>query len=103
MSIRQEIAEDFADYLKQLGFNDVYGVNVELITPPTTNGKKARSYYNVTFCRTAILDGSVRIFGPNFILVTYTTAIRYLPHRGHFRFDNVDEAKEYFLSTFGAR
>lgn len=96
MSIRQEIAEDFGTFLEGLGLNDSYGVIV---------GKVAkdgfRPYYTATFCKSRILDGSVDVYGPNFILVKYTTTIRHLPRNERLKFDNIDSAKEFIKKNFG--
>lgn len=99
MTTRKAIAEDLAAYLKNLGLDDVYGININLITPATPKGK---SYFNVTFCQAGTLDGVIKIYGSTFILINYTTAIRHLPQHGNFKFDSVDAVKVYLLSNFGS-
>lgn len=95
MSPRESVQEELNDTLVCLGLNDVYGI----IRGKDTD-KKGKSYRSLTFCKAKILDGSIHIYSPRFILVKWQTAIRRLPHKGQEVFRDVTSAKRWFQENF---
>jgi hypothetical protein len=68
ISPRHQVAQNLADVCIFCGLNDHYGVNVTRQTAP--NGK---TYWNVTFCKDRLIDGALRVYSPNFILVEWNS------------------------------
>jgi len=64
MSKREDIQNDMAQFLEDVGLNEVYGVLTGLDT--LDNGRKVRT---VTFCRARSLDGQVVIYSESFVQV----------------------------------
>ena len=87
MSVRRAIQRAIAEACSALDLDEVYGV-IE---------SKEKRYRAVTFCRAAILDGEVRIYGENFILVRWETAIREFPRRGTKKFGTVGGAISFLV------
>jgi hypothetical protein len=94
MSPRESVAHELADTCRLGGLNESYGVNVDKVEDGL------RSYWNVTFAKNRILDGVIRVYSPNFILVKWQTAIRTIPRKGSQRFADTQEAKSFITQTF---
>lgn len=94
MSKRSDFADDFAEFLKTNGLDEVYGVDLAL---REIKGKKV---YEMTFCIARILDAFVRIYSENFIMVKWQTQYRDMPQFGQEVFKSVDEAKAFILKSF---
>lgn len=90
MSIREDLANDFASFLGKLKLNDSYGINVT----------KNKTFYSVTFCRARSVDGEVRIYGPKFIQIRFITAIKTLPHKVSEVFRDPQLAKDFLKECF---
>lgn len=95
MSQRNEIAQNLAETCIFGGMNDSYGVSCERSTD-----KKGKTHWSVLFCRARILDGVIRVYSPNFILITWQTAIRSVPRNGSQVCRSEWEAKEFLMNTF---
>lgn len=65
ISPRQQVAQNLADVCVFGGLNDDYGVSM---AKETQNNK---TYWAITFCRLPDLDGVMRVYSPNFILVQW--------------------------------
>ena len=92
MSSRSDVADKIAETLVELGLNDSYGVNV---------GKADNNKcYHVTFCKARVLDGAVKFYGPKFVLVSWMTAFRDMPHKGTEKFSSVDAAVKFIKESF---
>jgi len=94
-SPRAIIQEDLLAFLSENDLAQVYGA-IEG-TGKSTAGKPYRS---LTFCRARVLDGSIEIYGPKFIVVSYQTAYRHLPHQDRKVFTSVEETKRFLKETF---
>jgi len=88
MSVREDIQNELANYLRELGLDEVYGV---LTGKHAT--KDGRSIRSVTFCRARTLDGVVEIYGPKFMTVSSNRTNTHVCR-------SVDEAKAYLKDTF---
>jgi hypothetical protein len=95
ISPRQQVALNLADTCIFGGLNDAYGVSCEKSTDA-----KGKVYWSVLFCKARILDGVIRVYSPNFIMVTWQTAIRDLPAKGKEVFRSEATAKEFLVSSF---
>jgi hypothetical protein len=93
-SIRHSVAEEIAESCRFGDLNDSYGV---LVSKGEANGK---SFWSVTFCKAVNLDGEVRIYSPNFILIKWTTRYKHLPKNGSQKFSDVDSAKLFIQKNF---
>ena len=87
MSERENIQNDIASFLDEVGLNEVYGVLTGLDSLP--NGRKVRT---ITFCRARTLDGCVTIYGPSFIKVD--------TNRDSGVFTSADDAKAWIKAKF---
>ena len=87
MSERENIQNDLASFLDEVGLNEVYGVLTGLDSLP--NGRKVRT---VTFCRARTLDGCITIYGPKFIKVD--------TNRETGIFESVEDAKAWIKAKF---
>ena len=94
MSPRQEVAQNLADTCVFGGLNESYGVSV------SKSEDKGKTFWSVLFAKNRILDGLIRVYSPNFIMIKWQTAIRDLPHRGQEVFRSEASAKEFLMNTF---
>jgi hypothetical protein len=92
MSKRENILQEFVDLLSNKGLNEVYGI-IEGISPDN-------KYRSATFCQARVTDGEVRVYGPKFIQIKWTTANRSLPHNGSEIFNSVEDATNFIKNTF---
>ncbi len=92
-SIRGEVARNLADTCVFGGLNDVYGVIL-------TKVEEKRSYWSVTFCKSRVLDGVIKVYGPGFILVEWQTAYRDMAARGKQVLKSEGDAKEFITKSF---
>lgn len=95
MSPRQQVAQNLADTCMFGDLNDVYGVSVEKSTD-----KGGKAHWSVLFCKARVLDGAIRVYSPNFIMITWQTAYRDLPAKGKEVFRSEAAAKEFLIKSF---
>lgn len=98
MSQRNEIAQNLAETCIFGNLSDSYGVSCQRATD-----KKGKAHWSVLFCKARILDGVIRVYSPNFILITWQTAIRDLERNGSKVCRSEWEAKEFLVDTFVKR
>lgn len=77
--------------------NDSYGVSCE-----KTQDAKQNTYWSVLFCKARHTDGVIRVYSPNFIMITWQTANRLLPRNGKEIFRSESSAKSFLIKTFVA-
>jgi hypothetical protein len=93
MSARSDLADRIAQFCKNIGLDDSYGVSVG---QSHVKGKP----YVITFCKARSLDGQVTLYGPKFVLVKWQTAFRDMPHTGQEKFDSVEDALDFIHESF---
>ena len=91
---RSEIAAYLANVAREVELDQVYAGGFDL-------PDDKRNYYSILLCRAKSVDGSIRVYGPTNITISYTTAIRHLPQRETVRLRDVKQAEEYLRSRFG--
>jgi hypothetical protein len=89
MSVREKLSMDMINFLNENGLNEVYGV--------IEGYGENKKYRCLTFCKARVLDGEIRIYGENCVMVKWETAFRDMSHRGMERFGSLQDAK-YFIS-----
>lgn len=94
MGERAQIQEDLVEFCMQHELNDAYGV---IAAEQMIRGKAVRT---VTFCKARILDATIHIYGPKFILLKWNTAIRRLAQIGSQKFDNAEQVKQFIKDNF---
>ena len=87
---RLNIMERMVEFCGEHGLNEVYGV-IE---------NDAGQYRSLTFCKSNVLDGDIRIYSPNFIQIRYETAYRDLPHKDSRVFVSETDALQFLKSAF---
>ena len=92
MSKREDILRELVEVLSEKGLGEVYGI-IEGISADN-------KYRSATFCQARVTDGEVRVYGPKFIQVKWTTANRSLPHQGSEIFNSVEDATNFIKNTF---
>ena len=95
MSPRQQVAQNLADTCTFGDLNDSYGVSVAKATD-----QKGKPHWSVLFCKARITDGVIRVYSPGFILITWQTALRDLPHNGKQVCKSEAEAKDFIVKNF---
>ncbi len=90
MSARKDLATRLFEFCNEVGLNEVYGCLENL------EGKLR----TVTFCKARILDGTISIYGLNFIQVKYKTAIRDLPRNDSRIFNCENHVKDFLKAAF---
>ncbi len=68
-SAREEVADSLVDTCVCAGLNDSYGVSK---AKSEANGK---SFWMITFAKAGMLDGVIRVYGPNFIHIHWQGAL----------------------------
>lgn len=91
MSIREDLMNEFEDFVAFNGLTKVYN---------GSGVSKDKKYRYVLFNTPRTLDGEIRIYGPKFIGVKFQTAYRALPHNGWLVFRSVEQAKEWIDLAF---
>lgn len=94
VSPRQQIAINLADTVIFGELTNPYGGTV---AKASANGK---DFWEVSYSKPKILDGSIRVYGPGFILVTWQTAIRDMVPKGSQAFKSEHAAKEFLIDKF---
>jgi len=94
ISPRQQVAINLADTVIFGGLTNPFGGTV---TKAEANGK---AFWEVSYSRPAILDGSIRVYSPNFILVSWQTSIRAMVAKGSQVFKSEHAAKEFLIDKF---
>ena len=87
ISPRQQVALNLADTCIFGGLNDAYGVSCEKSTDA-----RGKTYWSVLFCKTRILDGVIRVYSPNFIVIIW--------QKGKEVFRSEADAKKFLVNTF---
>lgn len=95
MSPRQQVAENLAETCMFGGLNESYGVN---IAKGTSNSGK--DYWGVTFAKARVLDGSIEVYSPNFIVVKWQTSFRDMAAKGRELFKSESAAKSFITANF---
>jgi hypothetical protein len=90
MSPRQELAERIANFICVSNLTLPYGGCVV----------KEGKYYSVLFCMPRDLDGEVRVYGPKFIQIRYTTRFGSLPHVDNRVFETEQKAINFLDLAF---
>lgn len=93
-SEREQIARNLAETCVFGGLNEAYGVLCQKAT-----NQKGKTYWSVTFAKARTLDGSIQVYSPTFILISWQTANRDLPATGRQVLKSEDEARD-FLAKF---
>lgn len=92
MSPREDVAQELADTCMFGGLNEVYGVQ---------KGRSAdNKCWTILFCKARILDGSISVYSPKFIIVKWQTQYRDMPHKGSEKFTSVSDAKQFIQRMF---
>jgi hypothetical protein len=92
-SHRLDVADAIALKLYDYNLNDAYGVQVG---QSHVKGKP----YVVTFCKAAITDGTVVVYGEKFILVKWQSRRHDVAHTGQEKFTSVDDAMAFIKESF---
>lgn len=92
-SARQAVAERLAELISTGDLNSPYGGDV-------AKSNRGRPHYSVAFSQPRNLDGTVQVYGENFIMVRFMTRYQYLPHKGKFIFNNETDAGEFLTAAF---
>lgn len=87
-------ADKLADFCKQNGLNDSYGVDVGQVT------EKGKTLYHVTFCKARVLVGVIKVYSPTFVLVKWMTQFRDMPHKGQEVFKSQSAAEQLIKTSF---
>jgi hypothetical protein len=93
-SERRDAAERIAKLVYELKLDEVYAGGYELPS-------EGKNYYSVLLCRARALGGSIRVYGPSFITVSYRTAIRTLPHTEHATLRSAEQVEEFLRTRVG--
>jgi hypothetical protein len=90
MSARSEAADQIAIKLTDLGLNEVYGCIA---------GLRGR-FYDITFCKARVTDGSIHYYSDKFVQVKWQTAYRDMQRNGSAVFESVDNALDFVRLAF---
>ena len=88
--MRTEVVDKIEEFLLENGLDEVYGVLRE----------DEAKYASLTFCKARDLDGSIKVYGPRFILVQYQTRIGDLPRKDSAVFESVEDTLEFLRLAF---
>ena len=94
-SPRQNVAQNLADTCIFGGLSNSYGVQVQ------KSEEKGKTFWGITFCKARLLDGVIRVYSPNFIMIRWqgrTTSE--LPSRGQEVFRSELAAKQFLIKNF---
>jgi len=92
---RRLAVDELTETLKFGGLDDAYGIQETKQTDA-----KGKSYYNVLFCKTKVLDGAINVYSDRFILVKWMTQFRDMPQKGQEVFKSVASAKKFIQDKF---
>lgn len=95
VSPRQQIAINLADVCIFGSLNDSYGV-----IKSKQEDSRGRAYWSVSFCKAKILDGTIKVYGPSFILIEWQTAIRDMAAKGSIVCKSEIQAREFLTDNF---
>jgi len=90
--MRTQIVDRFQTFLNTYELNEAYGV--------IRTGGESGKFEELTFCKARVLDGTVKVYGPKFILVKYNTAYRTLPQNDHAVFTSEADAFKFLKAAF---
>jgi hypothetical protein len=96
-SPRESVADALVDTCIFGGLDESYGVNKNKVTD---NGK---TFWEITFAKARTLDGFIRVYSPNFILVKWMGARAVasgLPMKGQEVFRNEQDVKKFIVEKF---
>lgn len=94
ISPRQQVAQNLSDTCVFGGLNDSYGVSMQ------KEEDKGKSFWSVTFCKARVLDGVLRVYSPNFVLIRWQTGYRDIEGRGSEVFRSERAAKDFIVKNF---
>jgi hypothetical protein len=92
---RRQTVDEIKETLLFGDLSDSYGINESKEVD-----KKGKSHYSVTFCKARVLDGVVKIYSNKFILVSWMTGYRDMPHKGQEVFRSCADAKRFIQKSF---
>lgn len=95
ISPRQQVAINLTDVCLFGGLDEGPGVSFSKQVDA-----KGKPYWSVTFAKAGILDGAIKVYSPNFILVSWQTAIRDLPSTGREVCKAETQAREFLTNNF---
>jgi hypothetical protein len=91
MSVREDIMRQIASYIERNGLASVYsGYGLS----------KDKKYRYILISKPRVLDGEIRIYGPKFILISYQTAYRELPHNDRRVFTSAEDMLNFLQWAF---
>ena len=91
MSTREDIMRQIASYIERNGLASVYsGYGLS----------KDKKYRYILISKPRVLDGEIRIYGPKFILISYQTAYRSLPHNDRRVFTSAEDMLKFIQLAF---
>lgn len=93
ISERNKLTNDIADKLREFNMCNPFGGDVYL-------SKDGRPHYKTDFSIPRTVDGSISVYSPNFILIEWKTAIRYLPYKGKIKFTTVEDLYTFIRAAF---
>jgi hypothetical protein len=91
MSERQEIMNRVADFMHKNGMGQVYF---------DSGLSQCKRYRYVIGARPRVLDVSIRVYGPKFLLIEYQTAYRILPNNDRRVFTSEDDLLNFLYYAF---
>jgi hypothetical protein len=92
-SERHQLADRLAAFLIENDLCQVYGGTVDLV-------RQGRPHYDTAFSRCRVLDGSISVYSPTFILVSWQSANRSMPHTGERLFTSEQHAIDFIRLAF---
>lgn len=93
-SERQLLCERIAEFLRTNDLCTPYGGDVSLFKG------QGRPRYTVAFSKPRILDGTVEVYSPTYVLVRWITAVRALPHADGYVFESEQTAQDFLRLAF---
>jgi len=91
MSVREDIMRQIASFVERNYLSSVYsGYGLS----------KDKKYRYILISKPRVLDGEIRIYGPKFILFSYQTAYRSLPHNDRRVFTSAQDMLNFLQLAF---
>ena len=91
VSPRAQITDEIVEFLHKNHLNSPY------LNSDISNDKK---YRYIIFSKPRVLDAEVRVYNPKFIMVSWQTAYRVLPHRDKRAFSSAKDAMNFIKAAF---
>jgi hypothetical protein len=96
-SPREDVAQELLETIKFGGLDEVYGASLSKEVDA-----KGKSFYSVTFCKSRVLDGVIKVYSERFVMVKWQTQYRDLPAKGQVVCKNSWDAKSLIQSFIRA-